>query len=196
MSSNTVTHWCSDVRTGGLSRSYIVGHGVCLTQSEHWIFSNLSCLTSLNICGRNIAQINQASLICYLKKFFSFSGNLLRFPLKNWFFPDSRFLPAFFRDFVLQEFIYKFVVEEVFRFHKKYSRLLQICWLMNHYRTRHARAANPFHCVIEGCQMRFSTTYRLEEHVRVEHINPPKPGSLFYLRFCLSYQKITKQFRY
>lgn len=51
----------------------------------------------------------------------------------------------------------------------------KICWLMNHYRTRHARAANPFHCVIEGCQMRFSTTYRLEEHVRVEHINPPKP---------------------
>ncbi|VDO77004.1 unnamed protein product [Heligmosomoides polygyrus] len=68
----------------------------------------------------------------------------------------------------------------------KLSRLLQICWLMNHYRTRHARAANPFHCVIEGCQMRFSTTYRLEEHVRVEHINPPKPGSLFYLRFCFN----------
>ncbi|WKX94980.1 hypothetical protein Q1695_011885 [Nippostrongylus brasiliensis] len=41
----------------------------------------------------------------------------------------------------------------------------KICWLMNHYRTRHARAANPFHCVIEGCQMRFSTTHRLEEHV-------------------------------
>ncbi|VDM56736.1 unnamed protein product [Angiostrongylus costaricensis] len=46
---------------------------------------------------------------------------------------------------------------------------------MDHYRTRHARAANPFHCVIEGCQMRFSTTRRLEEHVRLEHINPPKP---------------------
>ncbi|KIH66084.1 zinc finger, C2H2 type, partial [Ancylostoma duodenale] len=52
----------------------------------------------------------------------------------------------------------------------------KISWLMDHYRTRHARSANPFHCVIEGCQMRFSTTYRLEEHVRVEHINPPKPG--------------------
>ncbi|KAL6736003.1 hypothetical protein Aduo_006400 [Ancylostoma duodenale] len=51
----------------------------------------------------------------------------------------------------------------------------KISWLMDHYRTRHARSANPFHCVIEGCQMRFSTTYRLEEHVRVEHINPPKP---------------------
>ncbi|KAK6737965.1 hypothetical protein RB195_020202 [Necator americanus] len=51
----------------------------------------------------------------------------------------------------------------------------KISWLMDHYRTRHARTANPFHCVIEGCQMRFSTTNRLEEHVRVEHINPPKP---------------------
>uniref|UniRef100_A0A0K0DD62 C2H2-type domain-containing protein n=1 Tax=Angiostrongylus cantonensis TaxID=6313 RepID=A0A0K0DD62_ANGCA len=54
-----------------------------------------------------------------------------------------------------------------------------ICWLMDHYRTRHARAANPFHCVIEGCQMRFSTTRRLEEHVRLEHINPPKPSMFF-----------------
>ncbi|VDM65192.1 unnamed protein product, partial [Strongylus vulgaris] len=51
----------------------------------------------------------------------------------------------------------------------------KICWLMDHFRTRHARTANPFHCVIEGCQMRFSTTNRLEEHVRLEHINPPKP---------------------
>ncbi|KAK5967335.1 Zinc finger C2H2 type [Trichostrongylus colubriformis] len=51
----------------------------------------------------------------------------------------------------------------------------KILWLIDHYRTRHARAANPFHCVIEGCQMRFSTTYKLEEHVRLEHINPPKP---------------------
>uniref|UniRef100_A0A7I4Y5A4 C2H2-type domain-containing protein n=1 Tax=Haemonchus contortus TaxID=6289 RepID=A0A7I4Y5A4_HAECO len=51
----------------------------------------------------------------------------------------------------------------------------KVCWLVDHYRTRHARCANPFHCVIEGCQMRFSTTYKLEEHVRLEHINPPKP---------------------
>ncbi|KJH50559.1 zinc finger, C2H2 type [Dictyocaulus viviparus] len=60
-------------------------------------------------------------------------------------------------------------------FLKRGDQEKKISWLMDHYRTRHARAANPFHCVIEGCKMRFSTTYRLEEHVRLEHINPPKP---------------------
>lgn len=60
-------------------------------------------------------------------------------------------------------------------FLKRGDQEKKICWLIDHYRTRHARSANPFHCVIEGCQMRFSTTRRLEEHVRLEHINPPKP---------------------
>lgn len=64
---------------------------------------------------------------------------------------------------------------------------------MDHYRTRHARSANPFHCVIEGCQMRFSTTNRLEEHVRVEHINPPKPGMVSIMSLSWKQVKVIRR---
>uniref|UniRef100_A0A1I7XPM4 C2H2-type domain-containing protein n=1 Tax=Heterorhabditis bacteriophora TaxID=37862 RepID=A0A1I7XPM4_HETBA len=57
------------------------------------------------------------------------------------------------------------------------DRIKKISWLEEHYRTRHARNAQPFICVIEGCTQRFSTTRRLEEHVRSGHIKEPKPGS-------------------
>ncbi|KAK6014535.1 zinc finger, C2H2 type [Ostertagia ostertagi] len=52
----------------------------------------------------------------------------------------------------------------------------KISWLVDHYRTRHARAANPFHCVIEGCQTRFSTTYNARKRSPGTY-QPTPPGT-------------------
>ncbi|MFH4974867.1 hypothetical protein AB6A40_001576 [Gnathostoma spinigerum] len=45
----------------------------------------------------------------------------------------------------------------------------QVAWLKDHYTTRHAGKAQPFRCLIDGCNHRFTLKRSLEDHLRCGH---------------------------
>ncbi|CAJ0914470.1 unnamed protein product, partial [Mesorhabditis belari] len=50
-------------------------------------------------------------------------------------------------------------------------------WLRDHFRTRHAKGAQTYKCILEGCNARFHTNRQLEDHVRLTHIQPANANS-------------------
>lgn len=49
------------------------------------------------------------------------------------------------------------------------QKTLQMSWLEEHFRTRHAFGAHPFRCLLTNCTARFVTSRQLDEHVRRGH---------------------------
>ncbi|CAJ0564606.1 unnamed protein product, partial [Mesorhabditis spiculigera] len=58
-------------------------------------------------------------------------------------------------------------------------------WLREHFRTRHAKGAATYKCIVDGCRGRFVTNRQLEDHVRTGHIQAAanrkerKPGDIY-----------------